>query len=228
MNIGLIIIATGKYKQFINQLLISARKYFMQDHNVHFFLFTDEDYYDEDVTAIIIEHEEWPGPTLHRYKNIVKSRQLFDKMDYLFYSDVDMRFVDHVGDEILQDLFAVLHPGFAMFPNTGSWCTDPYSAAYTTNKNHYYAGGFQGGRKGVYLSACKLMAQNIADDEEIGVMAPFHDESHWNCFLSKHGHSWLYPDYCMVEQPELRKMWKIDHLKPKILALNKNHKEVRS
>ena len=228
MNIGLIIIATGKYKQFINQLLISARKHFMQDHNVHFFLFTDADYYDEDVTAIIIEHEDWPGPTLHRYRNIVKQWQLFDKMDYLFYIDVDMRFVDTVGDEILQDLFAVLHPGFAMFPNTGSWCTDPYSASYTTSKNHYYAGGFQGGRKDVYLSACKLMAQNIADDEEIDVMAPFHDESHWNWFLSKYPSKWLTPDYCMVEQPELRKMWKIDHLQPKILALSKDHKEVRS
>lgn len=229
MNVGLIVIATGKYKQFINQLLISARKYFMQDHNVHFFLFTDADYYDEDVTGIIIEHEQWPGPTLHRYKHIIQSKQLFEKMDYLFYSDVDMRFVDTVGDEIFSDrLIAVCHPGFFMF-RSGSWCKDINSTAYTHGTPmFYFAGGFQGGKTGLYLNACDHMAFNIKQDEELGVMAQFHDESHWNCLLHKTQYFALEPSYCMVEQPELRKMWKIDHLKPKILALSKNHNEVRS
>jgi hypothetical protein len=229
MNIGLIIIATGKYDRFIDPLLQSARIHFMPGDKTTFFLFTDSlKDYGNDVVTISTEHEQWPGPTLHRYRNIVANQHLFAQSDYVFYCDVDMLFIDTVGREILGDgLTAVYHPGFFSF-GTGSWCVDKLSTAYTTNCKGYFAGGFQGGTKQSYLLACTVMETYIKWDEKNKVVATWQDESHWNKYLSEHEYKALTPEYCYPDKPELARLWKIDHLKPKLLALSKNHQEVRS
>lgn len=231
LNTGLIIIATGKYDRFIEPLLESARIHFLPGKNVTFFLFTDSlQDRGEDVVVIPIVHEPWPGPTIHRYANIIKSKSMLSRMDYLFYVDADSLFVNTVGEEILRaGLTAVLHPGFAMFPGKGSWGNNHLSTSYTPiNKRKIYAcGGVQGGSATAYLAACNLMAMNIEEDERNGVMPEFHDETMWNKLLSDANYHLLDPSYCMVEELEKRALWRIDHLKPKLLALAKNHNEVR-
>lgn len=230
-NIALIIICTGAYHRFIEPLLDSARKYFLVQDSVTFYLFTDnlEDY-GSDCVVIPTKHEQWPGPTLHRYRNIINSKSMFSGMDYIFYTDVDMLFVDHVGREILgEGLTGVLHPGFYSF-DMGAWGNDKNSTSYTQpcNRKKYFAGGVQGGKATVYLSACTAMDINIKTDEKNGVLAQWHDETHWNKLLSENTCNVLTPEYCMVEEPEKRALWRIDHLKPRILALAKNHKEIRT
>jgi histo-blood group ABO system transferase len=230
MNIGLIIIATGKYDRFIDPLLQSARIHFLPEDSVTFFLFTDSiKEYGEDVVVIPTKHKPWPSPTLHRYRNIVAAKDKFEGMDYLFYSDVDMLFVDTVGREILsKGLTVTHHPGFYSF-GTGSWCNIPASCAYTTNRKAYYAGGFNGGTKDAFLFAADVMDYAIQLDEDKGVQAEWQDESHLNKLISmEEDFKALTPSYCYPDNPELARLWKIDHLKPKLLALSKNHQEVRS
>ncbi len=230
-NIGLIIISTGNYHKFIEPLLDSARKFFMIEDNVTFYLFTDSlTDYGEDVVTIPTKREAWPGPTLHRYRNIINSKGLLSNNDYLFYVDADSLMVAPIGREILSDgLTAVLHPGFAMFPGKGSWETNPKSGAYTKNKSRYACGGFNGAKTSAFLSASAYMAAGIDEDEKMGITAIHHDESWINkvvgdlipeCY-------WLDPSYMMVEETEKRKLWKIDHLTPKILALKKDHSLLR-
>ena len=73
------------------------------------------------------------------------------------------------------------------------------------------------------------MKRDIEEDESKGVHAVWQDESYWNQLLSMRiGVKILDSSYCYVQQPHLQKLWKIDHLKPKILALEKNHSEIRS
>jgi hypothetical protein len=232
MGIGLIIIATGKYDRFIEPLLQSARIHFLPEDKTTFFLFTDSTKdYGDDVVVIPTEHKPWPSPTLHRYRNIVAAKDKFDGMDYLWYIDADSLFVDTVSNEVLRPgITGVLHPGFAMFPGKGSWGSQTYSMSFTPHfkRKSYYCGGSQFGDRDAYLTMCELMDYWIRHDEMHGIMPEFHDETIWNKLLSEFGHHVLDPSYCMVEQPELRKLWKIDHLKPKLLALSKNHQEVRS
>lgn len=231
MKIGLIIISTGSYHHFIEPLLHSARTHFMPGENVTFYLFTDS-LIDrgEDVVIIPTKHEPWPGPTLHRYRNIINSKSLLNGSDYLFYIDADSLFVDTVGREILKEgLTGVLHPGFAMFPGNGSWGNKATSMSYTPihNRKNYYCGGFQFGSTSAFLSACCLMRTNIEIDEKNGVIPEHNDETVWNSLLSAAPHNILPPSYMMVEEPAKRKLWKIDHFEPKIIALAKDHKEVR-
>lgn len=230
-NIGLIIIATGRYHQFVPALLESARKYFLVDEKVTFYLFTDviKDWGD-DVVTIPTKHEAWPKPTLYRYKHIINSKSLLSSTDYLFYIDADSLFVDHVGKEILSDGLTVTHhPGFYSF-GTGSWETNPKSRACTIYKKRYACGGFNGGKTNVFLSAASYMAIGIDEDEKNGVVAVYHDESFLNKLVGDivTDAYWLNPSYMMVEEPEKRLLWRIDHLKPKILALKKDHGSIRN
>jgi len=229
MRVGLIIIATGLYDRFVNPLMNSAREHFMKEDNLKFFLFSDVNIYDcdlaSDVVLIPIEHEPWPGPTLHRYKHIVANKRVFEGMDYLFYVDVDSLFVAPVGREILGDLVAVRHPGF--YRGGGSWCKDPRSQAFTRNCDKYYCGGMAGGSLAHYMHACEVMAKGIEIDEANGVQAIYQDESFWNKYLSFNAAKVLDPSYMMVEEVEKRQLWGINHFQPKIIALAKNHNELR-
>lgn len=242
--IGLLLIATRKYNQFVKPIIDQARKYFFPDHPVTIFTFTDEphdDVSDERVTIINtrIPPLRFPYATLYRYEIFDEHIKPLSRMAYLFYSDVDMAFVDKIGDEILCDgLTCVLHPGFYRprhsNDNWGSPNVDPRSTAYVRPEKRYMyvAGGFQGGRTYDYMLMSRRLHINICNDEDMGIMAEYHDESHLNAYIkNEHYHceiKLLPPSYCMVEQENLRKKWGIDDIKPKIIALAKNHAEIRS
>lgn len=241
-KIGLFLVATNKYKQFVDQLLKSADEYFFAGHKLNVYLFTDDPSYKFSIPSRIsikyfkIESLKFPYATLLRYKMFSQIKKYLD-CDYVFYSDVDCRFVDFVGEEILpldlpeeNRLVAVRHCGF-YGQGGGGWETRKESIAYIAPEKRifYYAGGFQGGSVEAYMSACETMRDNIEADKKNGVISVWHDESHWNQHLSERLSKFkeLTPDYCMVEQEHLRKKWKVDGFKPKLLALEKNHEEIR-
>jgi histo-blood group ABO system transferase len=243
--IGLIVICTGKYDIFLQPLIDSADKWFFKGHKFDIYLLSDKDYEVEVPQRIILSryfvpHLPFPLPTLLRYKWISQYKDNLTAHN-LFYLDVDMLFVNEVGIEILPDeagLVATHHPGF-FHGGWGDNGTHPLSTAYLKPemRKSYFAGGFQGGRRKNYLEAAQSMTENIDTDfdtaktydisDNNGVLAKWHDESHWNKYLKYHPSKKLIPSYCMVEEVELRKKWKIDNLTPRILALKKNHKEIR-
>ncbi len=226
MKIALCIIATKNYIDFVPPLLESAEAYFLKGHDVDFHVFCDHTF----VTAYLnikfhpIRHQPWPAMTLKRYE-IMQQADL-SGYDYIYYIDADMLFVAPVGDEILKPLVGVHHPGYYM-KGGGAWETKKESTAYVreSKRNVYLAGGFQGGA--LYDNAIKHLAFNIAYDEEQGVTAVWHDESHWNQFYTHSPAEFtvLNPSYCMVEEMEKRKAWGIDWLEPKIIALSKDHQK---
>lgn len=73
------------------------------------------------------------------------------------------------------------------------------------------------------------MAKGIGYTKNNGILAEYHDEVFWNWYCKTYPpKKILDPSYCMVEQMELRKKWGIDDLTPRLLALAKNHSEIRS
>lgn len=256
MKIALCLIATNKYKQFVQPLISDIEKYFFVNDEVTVHLFTDEISHVLHAQQILIKRHEippykFPYATLYRYKIFSDYSDHLLTSDYIFYMDVDMRIQDFVNSEILpksvsgypgNGLIATRHPGF-FINNLGSWCEDPKSLAYThpSLRKKYYAGGFQGGYRSDYLDVIFQLKMRIDNELEYakeigyamnsGIIAEWHDESFWNFYLSLCNPDYikeLTPEYCMVEDIERRKAWGIDHLQPKIIALNKNHKEIRS
>jgi len=225
MNIGLLIIATGKYHIFVNNLISSARKFFLVDHNVTFYIFTDFEkiHSQDDVKIIKQEHMNWPYPTLFRYKIFLNSKDIIEKEDYLFYCDVDMVFVDEIKDKILKKRVATIHPSFEGGRGTPEIIHSRSKAFVSQDeKMTYFAGGFNGGTSVEYLKMCKILSENIDEDLKNNIIAIWHDESHMNrYFIDNPPTMVLDPGYCYPECFNYG-------YKKRIIALNKNHDQIRN
>lgn len=225
MNVGLLIICTNKYIRFLTPLIESADKFFLKNQSVTYFIFTDKEVELEtnrNLVVIPTEHKEWPWMTLGRYKLFSDNSDKLSEMDYLFYCDVDMLFVDVVGNEILGERVGTIHPGF--LGGRGTPETNPKSLAcvFLYERISYFAGGFNGGSSKEYLLMSKRLSKNIELDYQNGIIAIWHDESHLNrYFINNKPTVILEPSYCYPES------WNLPYQK-KLLALDKNHKEIRN
>jgi histo-blood group ABO system transferase len=225
MKIGLLIIATNKYTQFLQPLIESADEFFLKGKDVTYFVFTNEEIdidSERNVVKINVDHKEWPWMTLGRYKIFANNKDELSKMDYLYYSDADMRFVGDVGDEILSDRVATQHPGY--YGTRGTPETNPNSLACVNlnEEMQYFAGGFNGGSSIEYLKMCKTISENIDTDYSKGIIAIWHDESHMNrYFIDNKPTKILNPSYCYGESMNIP-------FEKKLIALDKNHSEIRN
>jgi len=223
-KIGLLVIATGKYDEFIPPLFKSMKKHFLKDHDVTMFVFSDQDIPKKDgLFHIFQKHEEWPYATLKRYHVFDKNKEILSKMDYLFYCDADMLFVNNIGNEILGQLVGTIHPGFYN-GQRGTYETNEKSTAFIKSNegNKYYAGGFNGGSSQEFLKMSEFIKNNIDKDLLNNIIAVWHDESHLNkYFIDNIPTVELCPSYCYPES------WDLPFEK-KLLALDKNHNQIRN
>lgn len=231
MHINVNLIATRKYHVFVQPLIDSISKYFLLRHEITVNVFTDNTHilYTGDQRVKIVYHEipsyGFPDATLLRYR--IMSSIEYD-CDYIVYLDVDYLIVSEVGENILGPLVAVLHPGFSVVGG-GSWSTDEKSLAYVAPEKRvkYICGGTQSGSKEDFSTMMTVLAERIDGDTSRGVKAEWNDEAHVNWYFSEYPEAFKVLDssYCMPDKEELAKLWKIDHLPKRILALSKNHSE---
>lgn len=227
MNITLLLIATNKYADFANPFIKSSDRYFLTDHNVSYLVFSDKEIKissNRKVEFVPIEHEPWPNPTLKRYDYFLHKASELKDQDYLYYSDIDMRFVDSVGEEILSERVATIHPGF--------WNKHPFEWTYERRQHcnayipfgegrRYYAGGFNGGKSKTFLEMSRVISKWRKEDENKSIVPIWHDESYMNKYMYLNPPTKeLSPSYCYPES------WQLPFEK-KLLALDKNHKEMR-
>lgn len=229
-----------RYVVFLRLFLETAEKYFMVGHKVIYYVFTDRP---ADVPQIALQdgrqvvvlhvgnYRRWQDISMHRMEMISNfSRQRFlREVDYLVCLDVDMKFSDHVGVEILAPLFGTLHPVFyAADRQSFTYERRPLSRAYIPRDegDFYYAGGFFGGSVPEVYRLTTACHQAMTADQAQGIEAVWHDESHLNRYLLSHKPSKvLSPEYLWDEQmlqrpPLLRKL--------RYVAVPKNHAEIRN
>lgn len=225
MKVGLLIIATNKYLYFLQNLIESADKYFLPNQDVTYFIFTNQDIEiktDRKVFKVNVDHKPWPWMTLGRYKIFTENSNSLSNMDYLYYCDVDMRFVDVVGDEILSDRVATQHPGYYNRRGTPEVNPNSLACVFPNEEMQYFAGGFNGGSSLEYLKMAKHISNNIDIDYSKGIIAIWHDESHLNrYFIDNKPTKILNPSYCCNEG------WLDCPFGRKLLALDKNHQFLR-
>lgn len=234
-KIGILLVATGKYIQFFQQLHESFETYLFPGTEKIYFVFTDNtDYsFPSNVYHYYQEHEPFPGPTLHRYHYFSKISNVLEtfKLDYLFYSDVDMRACNVIDTSILPEfLLGVYHPGFYNTSNPrGTPEIRQISRAYIAPETifQYIAGGFQGGRTDVFLESINIMRNAIDVDMDNDIIPIWHDESIWNKFMVSNIHlfKFINPEYCFPESWGQKS--NLQGLTPRLLALDKNHAELR-
>uniref|UniRef100_A0A8C5R5J8 Uncharacterized protein n=1 Tax=Leptobrachium leishanense TaxID=445787 RepID=A0A8C5R5J8_9ANUR len=123
VHIGLTVFALKKYTVFLENFIETAEKYFMVGHKVHYYVFTDRP---QDIPSLslaegrtldvteVTSYKRWQDVTMRRMQIISENclQRFIFEVDYLVCADVDMIFSDHVGVEILSDVFAAIHPGF--------------------------------------------------------------------------------------------------------------------
>ena len=228
ISVALCVIATKRYKGFIESLLESVKKYFLTQHEISLFIFADSADYrgwldlDEyNVCWTQIEHTPFPLPTLFRHRTLLKKEGELSSFDYVFHCDADARFVGEIGDEILgEGLTAIQHPSasgnigdiphkpFEIFWELNekfiqhTFEHNPDSLAYIDPKERkkYFCGAIQGGLSEKYIEAMKVIAENIDKDLGQNILARYHDESHWNKYLVENPPSNILPFwYCFPE-----------------------------
>lgn len=224
-KVGLLIIATNKYIQFVKPLIESADSYFLPNQDVTYFVFTNQNIdikSKRNIVKIDVEHKDWPWMTLGRYKIFSDNYKKLSGLDYLYYCDADMLFVNMVGDEILSSRVATQHPGY--FGKRGTPEINPLSLAcvFPYEDMQYFAGGFNGGTSEEYLKMANKISTDIETDYSRGIIAVWHDESHMNrYFIDNKPTLILSPSYCYGESMNIP-------FDKKILALDKNHTEIRN
>lgn len=224
------------YWEFAKTMFDSAQKFFLRNHYVDYFFWSDmpQDTL-KGVTVIPTEPVSWPYPTLLRYNLFLNEEERLKEYDYIFYCDVDMKFVAPVGDEILGDgLTMAQHPMYAVRKEyVPPYEPNPDSSAYIKRPGRtlngrveplYAAGGFQGGRSADFLEAMKVMKRAIDDDFSKDYVAIWNDESHWNKYLFDHppavvlSPSYVYPDSLVKNY--YTKVWGRNYV-PKLVTLTK-------
>lgn len=220
-NIGLCIVATGKYIQFVEPLIKSADKHFLTNHKVTYFVFTDGSLPKADNIVQIYQNRlGWPYDTMMRFAIYAKHAEKLKSMDYIFACDADMLFVDKVGDEILGDLVGTLHPGYVGSKGTYETRSQSKACIHGHEGKYYFAGGFNGGKREEYLKMAQKITENIMTDLDKGLIAIWHDESHLNRYFVDHEPTVvLSPEYCCPEG------WTRYHAR--LWALDKNHAKMR-
>lgn len=214
IKVGILYICTGAYTVFWEDFYKSFEEFFLTDCERHYFVFTDAlSVYDSDKNENIHIHPvtnmPWPLVTLFRFRTFLSIEEELKKMDYLVFSNANMKCVVNVSKEELlprkekgEELLAAVHPGYAQknaifAPYERSNRSKAY-VPYNCGKK-YVIGAMNGGTAVAFLEMCHTLSDAIDEDLKKNVIARWHDESHLNHYVSGHGHfrllsgSYCYP-----------------------------------
>ncbi len=199
MRIGVIVLATQKYINFVPPLYQSAKKHLLKGYDVRYFFLTDLPREEcpaavEMPDAIRLSAVHYPsfiGTMANRYRQVLAHEKQYD-CDYLIHQDADMAYVSDVGEEIISpSVFATTSPNF------------PYGKWWAT-------GSLLGGQRETFLQALRE-TQAMIDAGPIDQRFP--EEEKWNIWLSTHEHMKLPVEYCTPDRPSRK------GVDPKIVTL---------
>lgn len=197
-NIGILVMATGPYIEYAQTMIDSAQQYLLPNHNVTFFVFTDQPLQEtKNIKKIYQERMGWPYDTLVRSHIYYEHKEKYSDMDYVFACDADMLFVDMVGEELLYESVAVIQLASAIGQKPYERNALSMACVNRGEETDYYAGAFYGGTYKSFLYIVKTMKDSIDIDLARGIIACSNDESHLNrYFINNKPTQVLSPSYC--------------------------------
>jgi hypothetical protein len=212
-RVGIYYICTGQYSQFWKGFFESSETYFLKglDYEIHYFVFSDTDtlpYLNhERVHYHFQEKQNWPWPTLLRFRTFYSIRNEVENFDYLFFVNSNIEFVAQVTDEIIpkepKKLSLTHHFGYYLKPEiTHTYDRNKQCVAYIAygTGEHYVSGGFMGGETHAFLEMSAILDHRINADLKNNRIALWHDESQLNKYaLGRTDLNLLHPGYFYPE-----------------------------
>lgn len=222
MKIAIVYIATGRYICFWEEFYKTAEKFLFKNHSKTYFLITDaqEPLFtnEKNVKKFFYPKMSWPHSALNKYEAILTARKELQEMDYVYYFNGNMIFVDEVGDEIIPEKEGLAICEWANYYNAENSDEFPYDKnpecwAYIDKGKHYFMGGLHGGRADLYIQMCEELDKYTKEDVKKGIIAQCHDESYINKYMLNKTPLVITPNYAMPQN------WKADGLKAKNKAV---------
>ncbi|XP_037373862.1 histo-blood group ABO system transferase-like [Talpa occidentalis] len=199
-TIGLTVFALGSDVSCLRVFLETAEMFFMANHRVNYYIFTDRPDSVPDVSlqpgrrTVVLEVPGLAGgqnaSTQRMQLLSAFSRERFQReVRYLVCADVSSKFSNHVGVEILSSLFAALHPGYlGRSRKSFQYERRPQSQAHIPKGqgDFYYTGSFFGGSVLEVYRLTRACHEAMALDRANHVEAVRRAESHLNKYLLAH------------------------------------------
>jgi hypothetical protein len=193
-KIAIFYICTGKYDIFWHDFHKSAEKHFCENFEKHYFVFTDSQSISssENVSVIYQDNLGWPMIACYRYRILLRVEAELKGFKAMAFFNANAMFVDDVSYEdffgnIQQSLVCALHP---LFPKENAanapFETRVESTAYVPleNRYHYCQSAISAGTAESYMKMLRILAANTEADLARGIVALWHDESHWNSYVN--------------------------------------------
>ncbi|XP_061086504.1 globoside alpha-1,3-N-acetylgalactosaminyltransferase 1-like [Conger conger] len=238
LTIATTVFAVGKYIRFLGNFLETAEQHYMVGFKVRYYIFTDQP---EQVPAVTLapgrmlsitkvpKFSRWQEISLRRMEIIQTAieEHIHKEADYIYCLDVDMKFHNRWGPEVLDTLVAAIHPWFyTMDREQFTYERRPASKAYVPmdQGDFYYMAAVFGGRVEDVYKLTKTCRENLEEDKKNNLEAIWQEESHLNRYLVyKKPTKLLSPEYMwddvMKRPPEMRLI--------RFSAIVKNKAEVR-
>ena len=237
MKVAIVFIGTARYINFFPGLYESTEDLLFPGVEKEYFVFTDAEFDGEvpdNINVIQIENLGFPGINLFTYEIIQKSFDQLSHCDYFFFMDADTRVATKIElDEVFPEdkpLCCVHHPChyLKMAPNDkfpGSFDTNPESTACVKEGESfdvYWQSCIWGGTMDECKKLIDTLTINTRIDDDNGVMAKWHDESHMNRYLLDNVEKvhTLHPSFAYPEVFRSMLDWE-----PKIVHLAKENSE---
>ncbi|XP_040015238.1 globoside alpha-1,3-N-acetylgalactosaminyltransferase 1-like isoform X2 [Xiphias gladius] len=198
---GLLALMVGTYSQFVRRFLSSAETYFLPGQMVTYYILTDSPHSLDPPIELgperklkVVHVAELPGWHRLAYRRMALLADairdpISTEVEYIFCADIDQEFVAPVGEEILGDLVATLHPELYGMPrNTFPYEVEEDSAACVKEHegDYYYTSELYGGLVSEMYRLARVCSLLILQDQANGVVAKGLEESYLNRYLIDH------------------------------------------
>lgn len=191
MTVALLYIALGNYHRLWSGFRTSAERRLLPDADRTFVVISDRpvDHFPGADRVISQDDLGWPLNTLARFRMFRRLRDELLRVDRVLFLNANIEVRQPITTAELfgpdADLVACRHPGFFDKPEDRfTYERRPDSTACVTRGSVYVAGGLMGGRTAPFLEMCDTLHANIETDLDRGLLACWHDESHWNAYIN--------------------------------------------
>ncbi|XP_026163690.1 globoside alpha-1,3-N-acetylgalactosaminyltransferase 1-like isoform X1 [Mastacembelus armatus] len=201
IHAGLLALVVGTYAKFVQRFLSSAETYFLPGQMVTYYILTDNPRSLDPPIKLgpkrqlkVVTVAELPGWERLAYRRMVLLADairdpISNEVEYIFCADIDQEFVAPVGEEILGDLVATLHPELYGMPRNAF----PYEAEEVSSAcveedegDYYYTSELYGGLVSEMYRLARVCSVLILQDQANSVVARGLEESYLNRYLIDH------------------------------------------
>lgn len=201
VHTGLLTLVVGTYARFVRRFLSSAETHFLPDQRVTYYILTDNPHSLDPPIKLgperqlrVVPIAELPGWERLAYRRMALlaeaiRNQISSDVEYIFCADIDQEFVAPVGEEILGELVATLHPELYGMPrNTFPYEIEQVSSARVDENegDYYYTSELYGGLVSEIYRLARACSLLILQDQANGIMARGLEESYLNRYLINH------------------------------------------